>query len=152
MKKIRKRPLLLPAKRIKDINNNKLKNFNCLYCKGPKKRIVEIFCSVQCQKDYQYIEYIENWLKGKVSGIKADGVLSGHVRRHLLAIAKERCSICGWSERNKSTGLVPLEIDHIDGNYKNNKPKNLRVLCPNCHSLTPTHRALNKGFGRPRQK
>ena len=46
------------------------------------------------------------------------------------------------------TGHVPLEIDHIDGDAENNIETNLRVLCPNCHSLTPHFRNLNKGKGR----
>ena len=38
-------------------------------------------------------------------------------------------------------------IDHIDGNPKNNTITNLRILCPNCHSLEPTHRGKNKKTG-----
>jgi len=37
-----------------------------------------------------------------------------------------------------------LELDHIDGNNKNNTLKNLRWLCPNCHSMTSTWRGRNK--------
>jgi 5-methylcytosine-specific restriction endonuclease McrA len=57
------------------------------------------------------------------------------------------CSECGWNKINPKTGKSPLEIDHIDGDCSNNKEENLRVLCPNCHSLTPTWKALNKGNG-----
>jgi predicted HNH restriction endonuclease len=41
-----------------------------------------------------------------------------------------------------------VEVEHIDGNWRNNQPSNLTLLCPNCHSLTPTYRALNWGRGR----
>ena len=64
---------------------------------------------------------------------------------HLLG---EECSRCGWKERHPLTGHVPIEVEHIDGNWKNNAPSNLTLLCPNCHSLTPTFRALNRGKGR----
>jgi RNase P subunit RPR2 len=75
--------------------------------------------------------------------------VSDHVRRYLIEQGGERCSRCGWHERHPITGRVPLEIDHLDGNYANNSLSNVRLLCPNCHALTPTYRALNKGNGRP---
>jgi hypothetical protein len=40
---------------------------------------------------------------------------------------------------------IPLELDHIDGNHYNNNLNNLRLLCPNCHAMTPTHAGKNKG-------
>ncbi len=58
-----------------------------------------------------------------------------------------RCAKCGWSERNPFTNVIPLEIEHIDGDATNNKEENLTLLCPNCHSLTPTYRGANKGHG-----
>ncbi len=33
-----------------------------------------------------------------------------------------------------------MELDHIDGDNKNNLKENLRLLCPNCHAKTPTWR------------
>ena len=39
---------------------------------------------------------------------------------------------------------IPLELDHIDGNSANNTLQNLRLLCPNCHALTPTYRGKNQ--------
>lgn len=49
---------------------------------------------------------------------------------------------------NPKTNQVPLIADHIDGNWRNNIESNLRLLCPNCDSLSPTYAALNKGNGR----
>lgn len=71
------------------------------------------------------------------------------VRRHLLDLFDERCQRCGWNEKNTFTGKVPVEIEHIDGDWQNITPANLTVLCPNCHSLTKTFRGLNRGHGRP---
>lgn len=50
---------------------------------------------------------------------------------------KEICRECGlgpvWRQRKLS-----LQIDHVDGDCINNTPSNVRFLCPNCHSQTPT--------------
>ena len=55
---------------------------------------------------------------------------------------------CGWNKINPITNKVPIELEHIDGNSENNSLDNLKLLCPNCHSLTPTYKALNIGNGR----
>jgi hypothetical protein len=55
---------------------------------------------------------------------------------------KNECSICGISEWNGKP--LPLELDHIDGNPTNHNIKNLRMICPNCHSQTKTFRGKNK--------
>lgn len=58
-------------------------------------------------------------------------------------LKETQCEICGWGEKSID-GRVPLELDHIDGDSKNNCFENLRILCPNCHSLQPTHRGRNR--------
>jgi hypothetical protein len=50
----------------------------------------------------------------------------------------EQCSITTWNNKE-----APLELDHIDGNPYNHVLSNLRVLCPNCHAQTSTHRGKN---------
>lgn len=52
---------------------------------------------------------------------------------------------------NTKTGKIPLEVNHIDGNAKNNIEENLELLCPNCHSLTHNFRNLNKKSARTRK-
>jgi len=53
-----------------------------------------------------------------------------------------KCEICGWSKKSVD-GRIPLELDHINGDSHDNRLKNLRILCPNCHSLQTTHRGRN---------
>ena len=125
----------------------KLRN-NCLSCGTETKRAVNKYCDSKCLNDYRYKLYVESWLAGKESGGKKYGNVSNHVRRFLIEKYGEKCSLCGWCKVNPHTGKIPVEVDHIDGNWQNNLLDNLRLLCPNCHSLTATYKASNKGKGR----
>ena len=55
----------------------------------------------------------------------------------------DKCEICGWSEKIRGEKYTPCELHHIDGDRTNHMLSNLQLLCPNCHSLTDTHRARN---------
>ncbi len=69
------------------------------------------------------------------------------VRKRLLHERNHTCEECGIGNEHNGKPLS-LELDHKDGNSKNNKIENLRILCPNCHSQTPTHRAKNIKYKR----
>ncbi len=45
----------------------------------------------------------------------------------------ECCSLTEWLDRP-----ITLELEHSDGDRENNTKDNLKLLCPNCHSQTPT--------------
>ena len=123
----------------------------CPICTKPVENLRSRFCSNQCQMDAQYRDYIQKWKAGTVTGNRcAEGIqLSGHIRRYLVEKRGERCQTCGWGKRNESSGRVPLTVSHIDGDWRRTTEDNLELLCPNCHSLTPTYGSLNTGRGRP---
>jgi hypothetical protein len=110
------------------------------------------YCDVKCQNDYQYKEFINNWKDNKVDGMRGKTSTSQHIRKYLFEKYNNCCSECGWSKTNTHTGKIPLELEHIDGDFQNNKEENLKLLCPNCHSLTATWKGANKKQGRPRAK
>lgn len=59
-------------------------------------------------------------------------------RRKVSEEQNFKCLRCGISEWQGES--IVLELDHINGVHGDNARENLRFLCPNCHSLTPTHR------------
>ncbi len=65
------------------------------------------------------------------------------LRRAMLAKGKtERCFICGissWMDKPFN-----LEIEHLDGDFQNDREENLEFICPNCHSQTPTFCRIKK--------
>ena len=63
----------------------------------------------------------------------------------LLAYRCAECGIREWRGRP-----LALDLDHVNGGGTDNRLENVRLLCPNCHSQTPTYRGRNKGKCRNR--
>jgi hypothetical protein len=116
----------------------------CKYCNKDLTKTNRTYCSNQCQANYN---------KQKVALIIEANRPSSHnkLRNYLIQKFGPVCMECGWSKKNPITKKVPIEIDHKDGNSQNNTLNNVRLLCPNCQSLTPTYKALNKGNGRAKR-
>lgn len=66
------------------------------------------------------------------------------LRRALLAGGvAERCGMCGTGPQWNGRPLT-LEVDHVDGRWWDDRPGNLRLLCPNCHAVTDTYRGRKR--------
>ena len=119
----------------------------CLNCNNkinrPKK-----YCNLFCHGEYKYKTLVNQWLKEPEKFTYPRSFM----KKWLIRTFGEKCSICGWCQVNPKTNRIPIELHHHDGNWKHNDPKNICLLCPNCHSLTPTYRFGNRGNGREVQR
>jgi Zn finger protein HypA/HybF involved in hydrogenase expression len=94
------------------------------------------------------------WSKGK-NIIPNDEIFTdnSHYSTELLKqrilkdnLLKYECE-CGIIDRWRNK-IIILDLDHIDGNNRNNQLSNLRFLCPNCHSQTETYKGRNINSGK----
>ena len=133
------------------------KSVECRFCR-------EIFIAVKWKKDNRFCSQscaakfnnAKRWKNKKRKIILRrprigllerdfDTILSHSARRRRVITEQQcRCLECGISEWNNKP--IVLEMDHIDGNVNNNARSNLRALCPNCHSQTPTWRGRKIKF------
>ena len=134
------------------MSNPKKERKKCPNCSKQNARPESLYCSNVCQHAFQHKAYIEKWKRGEVKGLIKAGIVSRHVKNYLRVKYGNKCCLCGWSKVNLKTGIIPLVADHIDGNWENNAESNLRLICPNCDSLSPTYAALNKGRGRKERR
>lgn len=105
-------------------------------------------CSETLQKLHQgarqyfakrFLDWVIPWSLGNVEPL---GWFN--VRKGLIYLRGERCEKCSWAEHHPISNVIPVQVHHIDGNDKNNVYINLKLLCPNCHSLTPNFMAYNR--------
>lgn len=130
-------------------NRQRVRKMNeCLFC---TKSCKEKYCSIKCWGELKRQKYIADWKSGTINGGTINGVTPA-IKRYLIGKYGNWCSLCKWCKTNPITKKVPIEVDHIDGDHDHNTEENLRLLCPNCHSLTPTYKALNSGKGREHRR
>ena len=71
------------------------------------------------------------------------------LRRALLELG--RSYVCEHCHLDPSERGLTLHIDHINSEWLDNREENLRFLCPNCHSLTPSY-CVPRGAVAQRQR
>ena len=115
---------------------------NCNLKKVPT--VTSEYCSSKCFHDFQ-------WMKKKeLIKENPNDFSSRNLKKLLLEEKGHQCEICTlskWMEKD-----IEIELDHIDGNHRNNHFDNLRLICPNCHAQTPTYKGRNRGNGRAYRK
>lgn len=113
----------------------------CLVCKEKIFGRKRIYCSRKCYNLQKYITKIKEFNDG--NNLLYD---TRTIKKILLLEYGESCQECMLSVWNDKP--IPLEIEHINGDFRDNTKQNLRLLCPNCHSLTDTYKSKNRGNGR----
>lgn len=108
----------------------------CLRCGNPLKHhgLMHASCRAENYKEI-IIKTVES---GDYSNFKI-------VRKYIILTRGYKCEQCSLIEWENCK--ISLEIHHIDGNSKNNDPSNLKLLCPNCHSITNNYKSKNVGNG-----
>jgi len=140
-------------------NKNKLKKIKqnyisrkCKRCGNDilNKRKSAVYCSLNCSRIYKKEQLIlkkdlliEN---NQPTATKLESN-SFNCKSYLIRKFGKKCMRCGWAEVNPTSGRVPIELEHKDGNCTNNNLENLELLCPNCHSLSPYYKGANKRKG-----
>lgn len=125
----------------------------CEICQLPFSghRPKQKFCSLKCDQQDRYEKWIARWKKGEEKGYRGKTLaICNQIRRYLFEKFNHRCCECEWNKKHPITGRIPLEVEHINGDASDCREENLKLLCPNCHSLTSTFRALNRNSKRKR--
>ena len=115
-------------------------------CGKQLSRIDRMFCSVTCQQELAYQDWVKSYTLDNSVATLPTGKTSKRIWRFVSERDGYKCNTCKIVEWNGSK--LVFELEHIDGNSENNSEDNLELTCPNCHSQTDTYKAKNKGNGR----
>lgn len=131
------------------------------------------FCSRSCANSRNHTDATKSAISKKLRGHVASPEVKQYCKERLITALKERalykienekfenlsfplkwrkifdeqlgkCAICGIPPEWNGNKLR-FEVDHINGDRKNESRENLRLLCPNCHSQTETFSGNSSG-------
>lgn len=124
-------------------NGKPLEKKKCMMCDNTVKHRNGKYCSKICEVNHK-------WILKKESIEKGESCEPRVLKKYIKEKNGEVCSICGLTKwRGKA---IPLVMDHINGNHKNNDPSNLRLVCGNCDMQLPTYKSKNMGNGRHKRR
>lgn len=123
-----------------------MKTFSCQCCgvtKSTNHQSTNTYCSSECSQAAQRAK--------RTASVEAGEASAGRVKLYLLEKHGNVCQDvdCAWDMMKRP---IKVELEHIDGNSQNNQLSNCKLICPNCHSLTPTYKNKNKGNGRAERR
>lgn len=81
------------------------------------------------------------WNKGQRLKDWSEYTRTAPMKKHLIVERGNVCESCGRSEWMGKE--IKLELHHLDGDRTHNQPENLKLMCPNCHSMTDNWRVPN---------
>ena len=119
----------------------------CRYCNRELNDNRKVYCDNTCQNEYQW-QQVKDEIER--TGICPHTTQMKAAKRYLIETQGRKCSICGITEWTHKP--VPLELDHINGNYEDDRVCNLRMICGNCGMLLPTYKGRNTGNGRYKRR
>jgi len=114
---------------------------SCDHCKNPIN--IGKYCNKKCEQLHR-LDICRHKMK---AGKK---IFEGTAKKILLIDRGHQCERCGLSEWQNEK--IPLDLHHKNGDYANNLPSNLQLLCKNCHALTENYGIRNKGRGRTKRQ
>lgn len=131
-------------------NSKKRKNKTCLICdsvlnpsSGNRTKCCSITCS-SVNKRQKMLDLIKSGL------YKPKSCQTSTLRKYLIEMRGYQCENCKndcWMNQK-----ICLTLDHINGDATDNTLENLRLLCWNCHSITPNFGSKNKNGTRISRK
>lgn len=122
------------------MSNRKKVRPKCKHCHKECARPEGVYCTNACQRMFE-------WEQRKSAALKIGCFANAsNAKRYLLEVYETTCLICGLKEWQDKP--MPVTIDHINGNYKDHRIINVRLVCPNCDAQTDTYKGRSRGNGR----
>ena len=127
-------------------NRPKKRHKYCIICKK------EIFSSKtkcrNCYKPDRFMQQLQS-IEHQMLTNTVKYAYTKFIKFYLIYKRGHKCECCNNTLWNNKP--IPLDCHHIDGDYLNNHPNNLQLLCKNCHGLTDNYGAKNKQSTKPKR-